>query len=696
MTVTLYSNPDLATYGTLRWSVTVNGVAADLWATSRTTEFGVTDYWALGETVEQAWLTIATDETVTVAVTFLAGTVSTVRIYPSQTFPSTAYTISGNTITFSLAPNTGKAWVEVNGETAEPLHIRSVGLQATPTGTTFDGSQTQCGAGQTLIFDDGVWNIGKQFKVLAGGTVFLKGGAWVRGSFDIVDQDDVTIAGHGVLSGDQWNPATVQALPTYAERLSYSLVYGFSATYAHTGNVLYGPVLTRGPWSAQFEGINQAIDVMILNPWFSNGTGLTLEGDASTGNTTLHQNCYIWSCDDSLDLGEYIGAHTVEDCLLASSASATFIIGYWPGEDYGLVSTITDCVVVPVQSHNASPESGIIFHAWSDGEATEEDHVIADYTIDNVYIERDTCRAQLFNLSNTAYPWGAAAAQRGTIKHWVIRNVTCQGTPTTLSKISGFNADNTPVDILFTNLRIGGEIVSTRNYTTYFTLNQYPRDIAFGGRYVTTAIDVCNMALGLIGNKAKVTAISPSDGSAEADHCARLYPIAVRSMLELHNWSFAKRKRELTVVNADPDDTDDPAWYYRYQLPDDWVKVIAILPLDTTNDYLVAGVKQPVDYEIKYSEDDEQQRIYTNEEDAWLRYIYYEDDPNQWSQLFIQAVAWHLASLLAGPIIKGSEGHAEAQRCQQRMSAYLAEARMKDANERQATVERKASWLRGR
>ena len=57
-----------------------------------------------------------------------------------------------------------------------------------------------------------------------------------------------------------------------------------------------------------------------------------------------------------------------------------------------------------------------------------------------------------------------------------------------------------------------------------------------------TSVDVCNMALGLIGNKAKVTAISPVDGSAESTHCARYYPIALRSLLEMHNWSFAQRK----------------------------------------------------------------------------------------------------------------------------------------------------------
>lgn len=258
--------------------------------------------------------------------------------------------------------------------------------------------------------------------------------------------------------------------------------------------------------------------------------------------------------------------------------------------------------------------------------------------------------------------------------------------------------DSTVTDINYRGLRIDSQFVSVRNYPTYFTLaTDFPSfTVSFGGRPLVSAVDVCNMALGLIGNKAKVTAISPVDGSAESTHCARYYPIALRSLLEMHNWSFAQRKIELTVVNADPDDTDDPAWCYRYQIPDDWVKTISILADEAEDNYLIAGVKQPQDCEIKYSETDEEQRLYTDTEDAWLRYTFYEDDPNQWSQLFIQALAWHLAAMLAGPIIKGAEGHTEAQRCLQRMGQYLAEAKGKDSNERQATLTRKASWIAGR
>jgi hypothetical protein len=305
-------------------------------------------------------------------------------------------------------------------------------------------------------------------------------------------------------------------------------------------------------------------------------------------------------------------------------------------------------------------------------------------------------QARLVAIQNLPYEYLGPELGYGQARDLTFNDLVVKELPGQPSIIDGLDDTNTSHHIAFDNLVIVDEIVSTRNHATYFNVGENTYDISFGGRNVVTAVDVCNMALGLIGNKAKVTDIDPSDGSAEADHCVRFYPQAIRAILEMHNWSFAKRKRVLTVVNADPDDTDDPAWQYRYQLPDDWVKTIAVLSEDATNDYMIADTKVPVDHDVKYSEDDAQLRLYTNQEDAWLRYIYYEDDPNQWSHLFMQAVVWHLASMLAGPIIKGAEGHTEAQRCLQRMGAYLGEARIKDGMDRQATVTKKASWIAGR
>ena len=88
--------------------------------------------------------------------------------------------------------------------------------------------------------------------------------------------------------------------------------------------------------------------------------------------------------------------------------------------------------------------------------------------------------------------------------------------------------------------------------------------------------------------------------------------------------------------------------------------------------------------------------LYTNQENAILRYQALVRDSTEFSSLFVITLAWHLASMLAGPLIKGDAGAAEAKRCAQMMAGYLAEARKSDANQRSIKVEHIVPWTSGR
>jgi hypothetical protein len=52
--------------------------------------------------------------------------------------------------------------------------------------------------------------------------------------------------------------------------------------------------------------------------------------------------------------------------------------------------------------------------------------------------------------------------------------------------------------------------------------------------------------------------------------------------------------------------------------------------------------------------------------------------------------------MLAGPIIKGDQGAAEAKRCAQMMAGWMAQAEASDANQRNVHVEHIVSWTSGR
>ena len=60
------------------------------------------------------------------------------------------------------------------------------------------------------------------------------------------------------------------------------------------------------------------------------------------------------------------------------------------------------------------------------------------------------------------------------------------------------------------------------------------------------------------------------------------------------------------------------------------------------------------------------------------------------------ALSHHLASMLAGPVVKGTEGATEAKRQTQLALGYVAMARASDGNQRNVKPEHITSWISGR
>lgn len=159
---------------------------------------------------------------------------------------------------------------------------------------------------------------------------------------------------------------------------------------------------------------------------------------------------------------------------------------------------------------------------------------------------------------------------------------------------------------------------------------------------MASVVDICNTALGHIANSAEVTSIDPADGSAEADHCARFYPIARDICLESYAWSFATVRIALAELDDNP---QEDIWAFAYALPNQIIKPIAVLFPQSTDDTLGQ------DHLIETLEDGSGV-IYTNVEDAYLKYIYRQEDPGKFTPMFTGALGTMLGSYLAGPIVK--------------------------------------------
>jgi hypothetical protein len=216
------------------------------------------------------------------------------------------------------------------------------------------------------------------------------------------------------------------------------------------------------------------------------------------------------------------------------------------------------------------------------------------------------------------------------------------------------------------------------------------------------AVDICNLALSYLGDTATVASIDPPEGSAQAQHCARFYPVALNLLLESHRWNFTTKRAYLAVVEKCTFD----AWQFAYALPSDATDVISVLPKAL---YPVVYFRDalandwwPLEFELSRAKDFQvevfngQQVILSNACDAVARYTVSTVQPGMFPALFTDALAWKLASMLAGPLLKGDAGAAESKRCLGMYQVVMEQAKGQDANQRRGSERPVPSSIRAR
>ena len=157
---------------------------------------------------------------------------------------------------------------------------------------------------------------------------------------------------------------------------------------------------------------------------------------------------------------------------------------------------------------------------------------------------------------------------------------------------------------------------------------------------MASIIDICNLSLANLGDEATISSIDPPDGSTQAAHCSRFYPIAKDQLLEMHGWSFATVRTELALLDGAPDQ-----WEYMYAYPGNCIKILKVLGPEAHDD------DDTEDFEVE-SLVDGTKVILSNTEFAWVRYVHKVEDPSKFTPGFVVSLAWLLTSYLTGPITK--------------------------------------------
>lgn len=183
---------------------------------------------------------------------------------------------------------------------------------------------------------------------------------------------------------------------------------------------------------------------------------------------------------------------------------------------------------------------------------------------------------------------------------------------------------------------------------------------------MASVVQICNMALSHIGSEARVSSISPPDGSVEAGHCATFYDQARTEMLEPGNWAFALKRQLLAQVT-----NTSNAWAYAYTKPADCQRALRILrPSVAVTVFTQDRIAYPhTDDRDSAPFDVEGEVLYSNEPDAVLVYTRDVTDTTKFPASFVSALSYLLAAYVAGPIVKGNEGVRVGDAMRQRAQA---------------------------
>lgn len=193
---------------------------------------------------------------------------------------------------------------------------------------------------------------------------------------------------------------------------------------------------------------------------------------------------------------------------------------------------------------------------------------------------------------------------------------------------------------------------------------------------MTSVVSICNMALSHIG---KATINSLDEQSEEAFQCQLHYDQTRKVMLQGYHWRFALRVQSLAEI--------DNAWEQRYQRaytrPSDCLKPIRVVPEVDRPAYPYNFVYDPYrDIALQpnglYGYEIRGDVIFTDVSPATLEYVSDVTDPSEFAPLFIEALAWAIASKVSMPLTRDQGIRKEAFTLAQ---SALAQAQTADANE---------------
>ena len=340
----------------------------------------------------------------------------------------------------------------------------------------------------TLLFPAGFHLLGRLFKLGAGVKVYLSAGAVVDGNWDVRESSGVKFYGPGTAIGRYTTSWAVRALTDFNDKLFYCLFVGLTRGVAEArDNVISECTLADFAFYCTNRAWYRWQNVTIVSPHNFTTDGVKFSRVDIEGEVPLANDCNIFVGDDAVILVPIEGATpSIATSLVCTSANSCFHFGYHPESFWSGTAAVLNCAAVHLgladsDSYSTGEVIGSdsVFKSLTDGWAEDFAYGISGIVDGLAVLGPLQCR--LFIFGNVAYPFEASGKRRlfGQVAGWNVRNVTVEQAPPLPSLIVGKDAANTPNDITFDDLVIGGVAVTPDNYRTFVTVDPLAYDIAW-------------------------------------------------------------------------------------------------------------------------------------------------------------------------------------------------------------------------
>lgn len=375
--------------------------------------------WKTNRCKTTSWTSFATDTKPVARVKTNAYKVEVCRVLPRK-YNVECCILNDSTVEFEL-PGPGQYSVEFE-EGVAITHPLLIFVDAYP---------VRKPAGNTpnlIVFEKGIHEIGDNYVLKSNQTVYLAPGAYVKGQFVSDGQENITIMGQGIISGEE-----------YPARSHNHMI-----SFRNCNNVLIeGVTIINAPrYCVSLSGSNQICrNLKMMGWWFStDGIGI--------GSNSLIEDCFFKVNDDAIKL--YRSNTIARKCVIWQMENgAPFQIG-WNMPGYNTNFHVYDVDIIRVEHPWDNPNEAV-FDAIHGSNGIMTNYLYEDIRIDN-------CEHRLFHIMTKPNRFGSWDPERGEIRNLTFRNIECYTQPKMRNIIMGHDSIHKVSNVLLENIKVNGKL----------------------------------------------------------------------------------------------------------------------------------------------------------------------------------------------------------------------------------------------